>query len=190
MRSSKSLVSAACVAAGLLLLGGCGALAEQHPGTLTIRVARVTGTPDAPMLELGLDCRLSGPMQDALDHGIPLTLQIHIEAGRWRLLPADARSDQRIELRYFPLSRRYQLRDLDAAADVRSFATPGYLLAGLNSLRLPLPATFANLQRGTPVHVDAGLETAALPGALRLPALFEPAWQLSAVEYTWQPAPG
>ncbi len=99
-------------------------------------------------------------------------------------------SEQHIELRYFPLSRRYQLRDLDATADVRSFATPGYLLAGLNSLRLPLPAAFASLARGTTVRVDAGLETAALPGALRLPALFEPAWQLSAAEYTWQPAAG
>jgi hypothetical protein len=188
MRSSKSLASAVCVAA--CLIAGCGALAQQHPGTLTIRAARLAGTPDAPMLELGLDCRLSGPMQDALDHGIPLTLQIHVDAGRWRLLPSAARSEQRIELRYFPLSRRYQLRDLDAAADVRSFATPGYLLAGLNSLRLPLPATFATLSRGTPVHVDAGLETVALPGALRLPALFEPAWQLSAAEYTWQPVAG
>jgi hypothetical protein len=188
MRSSKSLASVACIVA--CALAGCGALAQQQPGTLTIRAARIAGTSDAPMLELALDCRLSGPMQDALDHGIPLTLDIHVDARRWRMLPADAHSEQRIELRYFPLSRRYQLRDLDAAADVRSFATPGYLLAGLNSLRLPLPAQFATLPRGTPVRVGAGLENAALPGALRLPALFEPAWQLSAAEYTWQPAAG
>ncbi len=81
-----------------------------------------------------------------------------------------AAAEQRIELRYFPLSRRYQLRDLDAGADVRSFATPAYLLAGLNSLRLPLPAKFTTLPRGATVRVDAALETGALPGALRLPA--------------------
>jgi hypothetical protein len=126
-------------------------------------------------------------MQDALDHGIPLTFRIRVDAGRWRWLPS-ANSEQRIELRYFPLSRRYQLRDLDAQADVRSFATTGYLLAALNSLRVPLPVAFATLPRDTPVRVGAGLETAALPGALRLPALFEPAWQLTATEYRWQPA--
>jgi hypothetical protein len=188
MRSSKSLASAV----GLIVcaLAGCGVLAQQQPGTLAIRSARLAGANDAPMLELGLDCRLSGPMQDALDHGIPLTLIVRIDAGRWRFLPSAARSEQRIELRYFPLSRRYQMRDLDAPADVRSFATPGYLLAGLNSLRLPLPAVFATLPHDASAHVEAGIEAAALPGALRLPALFEPAWQLSATEYTWQPAAG
>jgi hypothetical protein len=187
MRSSKSLASVVSIAA--CAIAGCGALAQQQPGTLAIRSARLAGATDAPMLELGLDCRLSGPMQDALDHGIPLTLTIRVDAGRWRFLPSTS-SEQRIELRYFPLSRRYQLRDLDAPADVRSFATPGYLLAGLNSLRLPLPAAFAALPRDASAHVEAGLETAALPGALRLPALFEPAWQLTASEYTWQPAAG
>jgi hypothetical protein len=188
MRFSTSLASTICLVA--CALAGCGAIAEQQPGALAIRAARVAGVPDAPTLELGLDCRLSGPMQDALDHGIPLTLTIRIDAARWRFLPSAARSEQHIELRYFPLSRRYQLRDLDATADVRSFATPGYLLAGLNSLRLPLPTAFAALPRDASLHIDAGIEPAALPGALRLPALFEPAWQLSATEYTWQPGAG
>ena len=188
MRSSKSLASVVGLVACALV--GCGALAQQQPGALAIRSARFAGAADAPVLELGLDCRLSGPMQDALDHGIPLTLKVRVDVERWRFLPSTASSEQRIELRYFPLSRRYQLRDLDAPADVRSFATPGYLLAGLNSLRLPLPTTFATLPRDASVRVEAGLETATLPGALRLPALFEPAWQLSATEYTWQPAAG
>ena len=176
MRSSKSLASvfALCTVAGVI--AGCGAIAQQQPGALVIRSARVSGPSDAPLLELGLDCRLSGPMQDALDHGIPLTLAVRVDAGRSRFLPSEARSEQRVELRYFPLSRRYQLRDLDATGDVRSFATPGYLLAGLNSLRLPLPAAFAALPHGASVRIGAALETGALPGALRLPSLFEPAW--------------
>jgi hypothetical protein len=171
-------------------LAGCGALAAQQPGALAIRAAHIGGSSDAPMLEIGIDCRLSGPMQDALDHGIPLTFRIRVDASRWRLLPSDVRTEQRIELRYFPLSRRYQVRDLDAPVEVRSFATPGYLLASLNAMRLPLPAPFAALEERTPVRIGIELETAALPGALRLPALFEPAWQLSASEFTWQPRAG
>lgn len=171
-------------------IAGCGALAAQQPGTLVVRNARIGGTADAPTLEVGIDCKLSGPMQDALDHGIPLTFRIRVDAGRWRLLPSDARADQRIELRYFPLSRRYQVRDLDAPGEVRSFATPGYLLASLSAMRLPLPNAFAALRQGAAVRVDIALETASLPGALRLPALFEPAWQLSSAEYTWQAGAG
>ena len=171
-------------------IAGCGALAAQQPGTLVVRNARIGGTADAPTLEIGIDCKLSGPMQDALDHGIPLTFRIRVDASRWRLLPSDARAEHRIELRYFPLSRRYQVRDLDAPVEVRSFATPGYLLASLSAMRLPLPNAFAALRQGAAVRVDIALETASLPGALRLPALFEPAWQLSSAEYTWQAGAG
>lgn len=188
MRSSRSLASTLCFAA--LLLGGCGMLAQQRPGSLAIRAAHLAGARDTPVLELALDCRLSGPMQDALDHGIPLTLRIDVASARWTLTGPAAHSEHRIELRYFPLSRRYQLRDLDATGEVRTFATPAYLLAGLGSLRLPLSSAFATLPRGASLHVDAGLETSSLPGALRLPALFEPAWRLSAAEYAWQPGAG
>jgi hypothetical protein len=190
-RSPASTVARALVALGLACaIAGCGALAAQQPGTLVVRNARVAGTTDAPMLEVGIDCKLSGPMQDALDHGIPLTFRIRVDASRWRLLPSDARAEQRIELRYFPLSRRYQVRDLDAAVEVRSFPTPGYLLASLNAMRLPLPAGFATLEHDAAVRVGVELETSSLPGALRLPALFEPAWQLSSAEYTWQAGAG
>jgi len=190
-RSPASTVARALAALGLACaIAGCGALAAQQPGTLVVRNARVAGTTDAPMLEVGIDCKLSGPMQDALDHGIPLTFRIRVDASRWRLLPSDARAEQRIELRYFPLSRRYQVRDLDAAVEVRSFPTPGYLLASLNAMRLPLPAGFATLEHDAAVRVGVELETSSLPGALRLPALFEPAWQLSSAEYTWQAGAG
>jgi hypothetical protein len=190
-RSPTSIVARALAALGLACaIAGCGALAAQQPGTLVVRNARVAGTSDAPMLEVGIDCKLSGPMQDALDHGIPLTFRIRVDASRWRLLPSDARAEQRIELRYFPLSRRYQVRDLDAAVEVRSFPTPGYLLASLNAMRLPLPAGFATLEHDAAVRVGVELETSSLPGALRLPALFEPAWQLSSAEYTWQAGAG
>lgn len=174
---------AACLAAILALLAtGCSALDEQVPGTLLVRNAQISTIAGSATLELGLDCRLSGPMRDALDHGIPLTVQIDVRAGRW---PAEKTSAQRrIELRYFPLSRRYQLRELDSG-DVRSFAAPAYLVAALGALRIDLPAPFATLPAATALRVSARLDPAALPGALRLPALFEPAWRLAAADYAW-----
>ena len=166
----------------LLLLAGCSLLAEQIPGTLAVRDARFDLLAGDAQLDLDLDCRLSGPMQDALEHGIPITLQIDVHAGRWpnRL----AQAAPRIELRYFPLSRRYQLREV-GNGEVRSFVTSAHLLAALGSLRLSLPSAFAALPSATPLHVAAAIDPAALPGALRLPALFEPAWRLAATETTW-----
>lgn len=165
-----------------VLIAGCSALAQQTPGALAMRNAAIVVNAGDASLELDLDCRLSGPMQDALDHGIPITLRVDVQAGRWPQTLATA--TQRVELRYFPLSRRYQLRATHPD-DVGSFATPAYLLAALGSLRLGLPSTFANLPVTTPMRVSAAIDPAALPGALRLPALFEPAWRLAAKDYVW-----
>jgi hypothetical protein len=164
------------------LLAGCGMLSQQTPGSLEVHSASLVSGEGHAQLEFGLDCRLSGPMQDALDHGIPITLRIDVRAGGW--ISPIAAATRRIELRYYPLSRRYQLRE-NGVDDVRSFATPAYLIAALGSLRLGLPATFANLPASTPLRVSASIDPAALPGALRLPALFEPAWRLASKDFAW-----
>lgn len=166
------------------LLAGCDVIRQQRPGSLVVRNARLVDGAAAASLELGLDCRLSGPVQDALEHGIPITLQIDLKAGRW---PRAQTQTLRVELRYFPLSRRYQLREA-GSAEPRSYPTPAYLVAALGALRFELPASFAGLPASTPLTVSAKLDPGALPGALRLPALFEPAWRLAAADYAWTPA--
>ena len=163
------------------MLAACGPLAHQSPGVLEVRNAQLVVQDGAPLLELALDCKLSGPMQDALDHGIPLPLVVDVRGA------GGARATSRIDLRYFPLSRRYQLA-VNGRDDERGFATRGYLLAALGSLRLGLPDAFAREPAGAPLRVSAALDPAQLPGALRLPALFEPAWRLSSAETTWSPA--
>jgi hypothetical protein len=175
--SSLSAVVLLCA-----LLAGCGALSQQTPGSLEVRNAALVANGGPAQLQLGLDCQLSGPMQDALDHGIPITLRIDLRAGRWPRALASA--SRWIELRYFPLSRRYQLRET-GVDDVRSFATPAYLIAALGSLRIDVPVAFADLPALTPLQVSAHIDPTALPGALRLPALFEPAWQLTAKDFVW-----
>lgn len=178
----RSAVLLAVLAAWALV--GCDAIRQQKPGTLVVRNARLVAGAGASTLELGLDCRFSGPVQDALEHGIPITLQIDLKAGRW---PRAQTQTRRVELRYFPLSRRYQLRE-SGSAEPRSYATPAYLVAALGALRFDLPASFAELPPTTPLQISARLDPAALPGALRLPALFEPAWRLVAADYAWTPA--
>lgn len=184
MRCSKRTRSALFALLAAFVLAGCDAIRQQQPGSLVVRNARLIAGTGAAALELGLDCRLSGPVQDALEHGIPITLRVDLQAGRW---PHAQTQTQRVELRYFPLSRRYQLREA-GNAEPRSYPTPAYLVAALGALRFELPASFAELPTTTPLSVSARLDPAALPGALRLPALFEPAWRLASADYAWTPA--
>ena len=56
----------ALLLAAIVLAGGCGLLEEQQPGSLGIRHAQLARGA-TPRLDLALECRLSGPMQDALE---------------------------------------------------------------------------------------------------------------------------
>ena len=164
----KRLASAVLAMA---LLAGCEAIEQQAPGALQVRAARIVAASAGPRLELDLDCRLNGPMMDALEHGIPITLRVDLRA----------QSDSAV--------LRYQLRD-HREGDVQSFPASAYLIDALASLKLSLPQAFAQLPAGSALSLDVALDKTALPGALRLPALIEPAWRLAAPEFTWTVAAG
>lgn len=179
---ARSIASLCAVAA----LGGCDVLRHQTPGSLEVRGARIVVAADGAQLDLALDCQLNGPMSDALEHGIPITLRIDLSAESAR---EDINERRDIELRYFPLTRRYQLRD-SGDGNERSFSAYGALVDALGALRVPLPEPFGELSPGTRVRVRVGLDHSALPGPLRLPAILEPAWRLVAPEHAWTVAAG
>jgi hypothetical protein len=183
MRFWKKLASTLALVA---LLAGCEVLRDQAPGKLLIREAELVAVAEGPRLELDLDCQLNGPISDALEHGIPITLEVRLHASG---VQGTAQDHRQVELRYFPLTRRYQLRDV-STGELRSFAAFAYLTDALAVLHLPLPDQFSKLPAGTRLSLEVGLDHAALPGALRLPALLEPAWRLSAPEYVWTVAAG
>ncbi len=170
----------------LLAVAGCEALRHQTPGTLLVTDARLVAVAEGAELDLSIDCRLNGPMSDALEHGIPITLSIALSVD----VPSRPMHERRdIELRYFPLSRRYQLRDIEQGLE-RSFSTYGALVDSLAVLRLPVAIPLASIPHGSRASVVVSLDRAALPGPLRLPALLEPAWRLAAPEYRWTVAAG
>lgn len=124
-------------------------------------------------------------MLDALDHGIALTLRLRLAAEGsgwlgWHVI-VDAR-ERRVELRYFPLTRQYQWRDLDGGS-VRSFDVRASALAALERLELPLPIWYDT--GAVRYRLVIELDTDALPGALRLPALVREAWRQPRAELTW-----
>jgi hypothetical protein len=183
MRWWRRLVSVVCM---LGLLTGCDALRDQAPGRLVVNDAQVLSTVDGAQLALAIELQLNGPMSDALEHGIPITLHVHLQGNSGTLEIVDQRD---VELRYFPLSRRYQLRDGGTDTE-RSFAASGYLMDALAALRLPLPKEFSALPAGSRMRVAVQLDHSALPGPLRLPAILEPAWRLKAPEFVWTVAAG
>lgn len=116
----------------------------------------------------------------AMEHGVPLVLRVRAFASDG----SDA-VETRLSLRYFALSRRYQLRtetsDIEAGGIDRSFALRGYLLDALQRLRLPLSHNpCAEAEHCT---LKIGMDYTELPGALRLPALIKPEWRVADATY-------
>jgi hypothetical protein len=163
----------------------CIALAAcaRAPGALVVRSASI----DAGTLSAHLEWQPDASVLEALDHGIALDFVVTVQAQAagvfgWRRNLAV--QQRHLQLRYFPLSRQYQLRDLDHG-EARSYAARALALAALEDLRLPLPDW--NAVGAQQFRIEVALDRDTLPGALRLPALLRPAWRLYG-EYAW-PAP-
>jgi len=165
----------------------CVALAAcaRAPGALVVRSAAI----ESGVLSARVDWQPDARVLAALDHGIALDFIVSVAAGTPGMLGMDnaAQQRRRLQLRYFPLSRQYQLRDLDLA-QTRSFSARSLALAAFEELRLPLPGWDAHGARR--FALDIALDRESLPGALRLPALLQPAWHLSSGEYAWQTPAG
>lgn len=177
MQSLKSIVSVFfCIA-----LSAC----VRGPDALVVQGATLAGG----RLELRSDWHADAQVLDALDHGIALSFAIHLRAQApawfgWQRTVAQR--VRRVQLRYFPLVRAYQLRDLDDGS-VRNYSARAQALAALADLRLPLSDW--NAHDAQRFEVRIALDRDALPGALRLPALLSRAWRVDSADFAWQAAP-
>ena len=164
-----------------IALGACA----SAPGAFVVRSAAL----DAGTLTLRCDWRPDAQVLDALDHGIELPFVVTVQA----LRPGDfgletaAQIHRHVQLRYFPLSRRYQVRDAEDAT-TRNYAARALALAAMENLRLPLPGFDG--AGATQLRVRITLDRDALSGALRLPALLQSAWRMDSGDYTWLPRAG
>lgn len=141
-----------------------------------------------------LDWQPSETLLDGLDHGIPLVFDITLSAqapGRFGWQTSVAEQSWRRELRYFPLTRQYQLRDPDVSrgTQTRSYALRASIIAAITDLRLPLDPAVGNAAAQRYV-LRIELLRDALPGALRLPALIDADWHLSTGNYAWRSESG
>ena len=166
----------------------CSVLAAcvHAPDALSVRSASI----DAGVLSAQFSWQPDADVLDALDHGIALDFTVTLQAQSdatlgWRRTLRTQR--RHLQLRYYPLTRQYQLRDLDRG-QTRSYAARALALAALENLRLPLPDWQVPDARRYQLRIT--LNRNALPGALRLPALLHPAWHISSGDYVWSARAG
>ncbi|MED5462343.1 MAG: DUF4390 domain-containing protein, partial [Pseudomonadota bacterium] len=126
---------------------------------------------------------------DALNSGVPLTIELEFEVIRVRGLWVDdqeATLSFQYELEYRPLSQRYLVRNLNSG-DMGSFST---LYSALNNLgriqNLPvIDDAILDPDSGYRLRLRARLSAKQYPAALRLLFFWRSQWQLKSEWYEW-----
>jgi hypothetical protein len=185
-RSARVLLMA------VLFLAATPALTQdsiEREGYFEVRSASTTLSAGVHRLDARLQLVLSSEALDALNSGVPLTIELQLQIIRSRRLFPDATDAElavRYELEYRPLSQRYIVRNLNSG-DQDSFAT---LYSALNNLgrvqQLPVVDDALLLpDRPYRVRLRAMLQTQQYPAPLRLLFFWRSQWQLQSEWYEW-----
>ena len=161
----------------------------ERQGFFDIRSAVTTLNEGVHELGARLQLILSDDVLDALNSGVPLTIELEFEVIRVRGLWGDdqeATLSFQYELEYRPLSQRYLVRNLNSG-DMGSFST---LYSALNNLgriqNLPvIDDAILDPDSGYRLRLRARLSTKQYPSALRLLFFWRSQWQLESEWYEW-----
>ena len=173
----------------LLPLAGVAQDPIEREGYFEVRSADTLLDNGVHVLDARLQLVLSSEALQALNAGVPLTIELQMQMIRVRRFYMDALDAElavRFELEYRPLSQRYIVRNLNSG-DQDSFAT---LYSALNNLgrisNLPI-IDDALLEPDKPyrIRVRAMLQTKQYPAPLRLLFFWRSQWQLQSEWYEW-----
>lgn len=186
---ARLCVAAATLLAVLLAATGIAQDDIDRQGYFEVRSASTTFTNGVYMLDARLQLLLSSEALDALNSGVPLTIELQMQVIRVRRLyldAVDAELEVRFELEFRPLSQRYIVRNLNSGEQA-SFAT---LYSALNNLgritALPvIDDALLEPDKDYRIRIRAMLQTQQYPAPLRLLFFWRSEWHLQSDWFEW-----
>src|SRR5210317_1873846 len=182
----------ALIGAAVVLLSGVvlAQSAVERAGYFEVRSASTELVGGVHTLDARLQLVLSSEALNALNSGVPLTIELQMQVIRSRRFYLDALDAElafRFELEYRPISQRYIVRNLNSG-NQDSFAT---LYSALNYLgriqRLPVvDESLLVPGRDYRVRLRALLATEQYSAPLRLLFFWRDEWQLKSEWYEWK----
>ncbi len=179
----------AAVAAATLVTAAQAQLQPPREGLFDVRSAETSMVAGVHELDARLQLILSAEALEALNSGVPLTIELNLEVIRIRALwfdDVEAALTVTYELEYRPLSQRYVLRNLNSG-DQDSFST---LYSALNNLgriqALPvIDDALLDPDSAYRMRLRALLSTRQYPAPLRILFFWRSQWQLTSDWYQW-----
>jgi len=140
-------------------------------------------TPGGIVVEVHQSIALSREAREALDHGVPLAIKtelVWLTAGSGDEVARESRS---FEIRYLPLSNRYQLTS-SPPMEVKTFPRLRHLVAEISAVDFTLNSE--NPPAGpSEIKVRSFIEKKNMPPPMRLPALFSSQWHHDSGWQVW-----
>lgn len=166
----------------VLLLAGCG---RQEVSDYGFSIADVTVRSVYQALDVRLEqaLGLSEQAREALEHGITLTISLEMELRNDANMIVVQRGARHFQLRYLPLSERYQLLN-EENNDIQTYSRLRHLYAAMADMDVrlltgPLPPGTYELR--TRLYLDES----RLPAPMLLPTWFSAQWQHDSEWSTW-----
>jgi len=177
MRYCASLFSIAVV-----LLAGCGA---REALDYAFVITNVSVRPAYQSLDVHLqqELELSSQAREALEHGVTLTIRLEMELRNDSNMIVVRRDTLRFQLRYLPLSERFQLSN-EKTGELKAFSRLRHMLAAMDDFDVqwstgPLPSGSYELR------TRISLDESRLPTPMQLPAWFSSQWRHDSEWSVW-----
>ena len=174
------------LALSVLMLGALAALASRGFDVVDVSTRLEE---DTYVMNARIDYQFSDRALEALDNGVPLTLEVHIQVRPrddwvWEESLVDARLRYRIQ--YKPLSDRYLVTRLPGETG-RTYVTRDAAVAALGEIKDLQLLDRNRLEPDVPyeVQIRASLDIEELPLPLRPMAYLYPSWKQSSKWTKW-----
>jgi len=177
MRFYASLLSIA-----LLVLAGCGKR-EALDYAFVINDVSISPAYQSLDIHLSQDLELSTQAREALEHGVTLTIRLEVELRNDNNMIVARRDARRIQLRYLPLSERYQL-SVEETGEMKAFSRLRHMLADMDNFDIKLstgPLPSGSYELRTRISMDES----RLPTPMQLPVRFSSQWRHDSEWSVW-----
>jgi hypothetical protein len=166
----------------VVLLAGCSRQDAVDYG-FTINKVSVNQAYQSLSVRLSQDIQLSSQAREALEHGVVLFIKLELELQNDDGLMTVRKDTREYQLRYLPLSERYQLSETNDD-DMQVYSRLRHVLSAIGNVTIQM-STGPLLPGGYELRTRVSLDESRLPTPMQLPAWFSSEWDHDSEWSVW-----